>query len=535
MHGITAGPTRRGVLQGGAALAAAALAGPARAADAKVIRFALAAQQPNALDPAIGIQGEDNDVTRQIFDALIDPPYGTFDLAPEGLVMEAAESLEISKDSRTYTVTLRQGMLFHKGYGEVTADDAKFTFDRLRDPATGSGYRIFYDNVDAITALDKYRLQITLKQPDPTFYASAMIARGALIVPRKAVEKLGDGFRHTPVGSGPFEFEAFDTDRGVILKPFAQYHRGAPQVDGVEFRYVPDSTARTLGFIKGELDIIEGVRLPGWTDDIRKQAPHAQFDLTRPGSTNVVSFNMTHKPFDDARVRQAVRYAIDRSLFAQAYGDLYGDVWGINPPEYPGAFDGASLPQDLRYDYDPAKSKQLLAAAGFPHGFAFDNFISEREDYQAIMLMMQEMLRKVGITMRLQTVDHTTYHTRCLHDACIFPMNSETTAPVGSLLLQGDFSRAAVVSASGGGRANFSHYGQVMPGIDDKLAQLLAEPDLQRRETLTRQAEIQVLQDMPGWNALSLHWVFARNPRLDLGFPIKASYAYFTLWKARFV
>ncbi len=532
----TFGPTRRAVLQGGAALAAAAaIAGPARAADPKVIRFGLAAKQPAALDPAIGIQGEDNDVTRQIFDAVIDSPYGTFDLLPKDIVPEAAKSWEISKDSKTYTVTLRQGMLFHKGYGEVTAEDAKFTFDRLRDPATGSGYRIFYDNVDQVQVLDKYRFRISLKQPDPTFYASAMIARGALIVPRKAVEKLGARFRRAPVGSGPFEFEAFDIDRGVILKPFAQYHRGPPQVDGVEFRYVPDSTARTLGFIKGELDIIEGVRLPGWIDDIRGQAPHAEFDFTRPGSTNVVSFNMTHKPFDDVRVRKAIRYAIDRNLLKQAYGDLYGDVWGINPPEYPGAFDRQTLPAKLRYDGDPAKAKQLLAAAGFPHGFAFDNFISEREDYQAIMLMIQEMLRKVGIDMRLQTVDHTTYHTRCLHDGCVFPMNSETTAPVGSLLLQGDFSRDAVVSANGGGRSNFSHYGQVTPGIDGTLAKLLSEPDLQRREALTRDAEIQVLKDMPGWNALSLHWVFARNPRLDLGFKIKASYAYFTLWKARFV
>jgi len=531
--------TRRTAIKGAGALAAAAALGGAphkvRAADPNVIRFGLAVQHVASLDPALNVQGEDQDVTRQVYDAFIDPPYGTFDLAPKDIVCEAAASWEMSADAKTYTLTLREGMLFHKGYGEVTSDDAKFTLDRLRDPATASPYRTYYAAIDDVKIVDKYRFQVVLKQPDPTFYASALIARAALIVPRKAVEKLGAGFRRAPVGSGPFEFEAIDIDRGVILKPFEQYHRGKPQVDGVEFRYVPDSTSRTLGFIKGELDIIEGVRLPGWVGETRGQAPHALFDFTRPGSQNTVSFNMTRKPFDDIRVRKAIRYAIDRNGFKEAYGELYGDVWGINPPEYPGGFTAADLPAELRYDHDPAKAKALLAEAGFPHGFTFDAIISARDDYQGIMLIMQEMLRQSGIELRLRTVDHTTYHTECLHDACAFPMNSETNAPVGTLMLQSNYARDAVVSANGGGRLNYSHYGQVMPGIDDMLAKIMAEPDIDRRIALTRDTELQILRDMPAWNALSLHWVFARSPRLDLGFKIQASYAYFTLGFAKFV
>ncbi len=530
--------SRRNALKGAGALAAAAALAapdiPARAADRNTIRFGLATQHPASLDPAFNVQGEDQDVTRQIYDAFIDPPYGTFDLAPAHVVCEGAESWEVSPDSKTYTLKLREGMLFHKGYGEVTSDDAKFTLDRLRDPKQASPYRTYYANIDEVKIVDKTRFQILLKQPDPTFYASALIARGALIVPRKAVEKLGDAFRTTPVGSGPFEYEAFDTDRGVILKPFEQYHRGRPKTDGVEFRYVPDSTARTLGFVKGELDIIEGVRLPGWVEETKAQAPKAQFDLTRPGSQNTISFNMTRKPFDDIRVRKAMRYAIDRNGFKEAYTALYGDIWGINPPEFPGAFSATDIPAALRYDHDPAKAKALLAEAGFPHGFAFDTLISQREDYQGIMLIMQEMFRQVGITMNLKTIDHTTYHTDCLQDMCSFAMNSETNAPVGTLMLQSNYAKDAAVSAHGGGRLNYSHYGQVIPGIDDLLQQALAEPDLDKRMAITRQAELKILTDMPAWNALSLHWVFARNPRLDLGFKIEASYAYFTLGLAKF-
>ena len=148
--------------------------------------------------------------------------------------------------------------------------------------------------------------------------------------------------------------------------------------------------------------------------------------------------------------------------------------------------------------------------------------------------MIQEMLRAVGIDMQLRTVDHTAYHTDNLRDQNIFGMNSETTAPVGTSLLQTYFSTANEVRKDGKGGRNYSHYGVALPGIDDLLARISNEPDLARRQALTREAEVKILRDMPAFNALSLHWVFARNPRLDLGYKINASYAYFTLARARF-
>lgn len=523
--------TRRDVLRAGLAGAALSAAPAFAGVSDNIIRFGLSVEKPASLDPAFGVQGADNDVTRQIFDAFTDPPYGTFDLDPKGLVGEAAEAWEMSADSRSVTLKLREGMLFHKGYGEVTAEDAKFTLDRLRDPAGGSQYRVFYQGVDEIAVLDKYRLRISLKRPDPTFYATGLIARGALVVSRKAVEKLGQGFRRTPIGSGPFEYESYDNERGVVLKPFAEYHGAKPKVAGVEFRYVPDSTARTLGFLKGQLDIIEGIRLPGWLDEVRGQAPKAAFDFTRPGSQNIIAFNLTRKPFDDIRVRRAIRFAIDRKVFQQAYGELYGDIWAINPPEYPGAFQQGKLPEDLQYDYNPAKAKQLLAEAGYPKGLSFETYISQREDYQAVMIMIQEMLRKVGIDMQLRTVDHTAYHTDNLRDQNIFGMNSETTAPVGTSLLQTYYSSANEVRKDGKGGRNYSH----TTNMDPLINRILDEADLSRRQALTREAELQILREMKAFNALSLHWVYARAPRLDLGYRIQASYAYFTLARARIV
>jgi peptide/nickel transport system substrate-binding protein len=150
------------------------------------------------------------------------------------------------------------------------------------------------------------------------------------------------------------------------------------------------------------------------------------------------------------------------------------------------------------------------------------------------MLMIQEMLRKVGIDMRIRTVDHTAYHTDNLRDQNIFPMNSETTAPVGTSILTTYFTSGNEVRKDGKGGRNYSHYSALVPGIDDLMTRILSEPDLARRQALTREAEVKILTDMPAFNALSLHWIYARNPRLDLGYKIQASYAYFTLGRAKF-
>jgi peptide/nickel transport system substrate-binding protein len=530
-------PSRRQALKGAGGLAALALSGatlPAKAAPGNVVRHAVSADHVNSLDPSVVIQNADANSSRQIFDCLIDPPYGTFDFNPATMVKEAAESWEMAKDARSYTVKLKEGMLFHKGYGEVTAEDAKFTFDRLKDPKGSSSYKVFYDNVAEVKQLDKYRIQIVLKGPDPTFYASAMIARGTGIVCKKAAEELGQEFRRRPVGSGPYEFEAIDPSRGVVLKRFEHYHREKAKLDGLEYRYMGDPAARTLGFLKGDLDMIEAARLPGWNDDLKRQMPTVKLDLTRPGSTNLIFFNLGRKPFDDVRIRKAVRYAIDRNVFKQAFGEMYGDVWGLNSPEFPGGFKRDEVPAELRYDYDPNKAKALLAEAGMPNGFTFETPVSQREDYMSVMLMIQQMLKRVGINMKLQTVDHTTYHSNKNRDMNALPMNSETMAPVGTLMLQRCFTKDASVDAAGTpGRNNLSHYGQLIPGIDDIVARILVEADPERRIALTREAELKVLQDMPAWNALQLSFVTARNPRVNLGYEIKASYANFSMWQAR--
>lgn len=523
--------TRRTVLQGTAAAAAAMtvpLAPTPAAAQAKTtIRVALSATNVNSLDMRKSIQNADQFCSRQIFDALLDPPDGTFRLGYDEVMLELVEKWELSADSKTWTLKLKEGVLFHGDNGELTSDDVKFTFDQMLDPKWASTLRAFLSDLDRVEAPEKYVVKFVLKQPNPTFHAAALISLVGSVVPRKAFEAAPDKFSRNPIGSGPFVFAGIEPDRGVVLNAFDKYHGGRPKIDTVEVRYMVDPTARTLSFVKGELDIIEGARLPGWVEQVKQQRPDAIVDQTRPGSCNTFFFNLGKKPFDDIRVRKALRYGINRDIITTAFGGptgIAGLAWGVNPPEFPGGLKETDVPEELRYYYDPKKAKALLTEAGFGSGLKFSIIMTQREDYASLMLMIQDMWREIGVDMTINTVDHTTYHAQKAKDVNAIVLNSETFAPVPTQMLSTCYAASSTVKADGSGLGNFSHYGEKIPGIDDLLGQALAEPVLAKRQELVRRAELKVLQDMPAFTLCTLSFVFLRNPRVNLGYDVSAGY-----------
>ena len=102
----------------------------------------------------------------------------------------------------------------------------------------------------------------------------------------------------------------------MFLKAFAEHWEGPPGVPELRFSYIVDTTARTLALLAGQVDMIEGVRAPGWIPSIQARKKDLLFDVTAPGSFNTLHINLTRKPFDDIRVRQAMRYAIDKEALA---------------------------------------------------------------------------------------------------------------------------------------------------------------------------------------------------------------------------
>lgn len=523
--------TRRSFFSG-AALAAAGLATRSARADESVMSIALAARSARTIDPARTTQGADNWAVTQIYDTLVRPEDGTFALTPTDYKPALAESWTVSPDSREWVFRLRPGVEFHKRYGEVTADDVVFTFERSR---TEASEKVLYANIATVTADDPRTVRFRLTRPDPLFHGSTLHTPGGSILSRKAVAERGESHSMDPVGTGPYQFQSVDQARGITLVANSNYFLGPPLIPILQIQYILDTTARTLALLSGNVDMIESVRAPGWIQSMKARKPNLFFDSTVPGSSNHMHFNLTRKPFDDVRVRRAMMHAIDREAIAKGLAPMGGVVWGINPPQFRGSVTDKDLPAELQYRYDSSKARSLLTEAGLPNGFSFQTFSSVREDYSSTMLIVKEQLRKVGINMDLRLIDHTSMQNDNRRDLATVVMRASSYPPVPLKAMLEQLSATACVKADGTGGSNFSHYGIVLPGIDTLLEAAQDEPDFEKLVAKTQAIERKVLEDLPLFSLGSLSYVIARNPRIDLGYPVKSGYAYWSLRRAKVV
>lgn len=297
--------SRRSFLAHGSAIATTATLGaPAAQAKDDAISIALAVRSPTSVNPQQpGLTGGDNWVLRQVFDTLVKSDDGTFAIRPEDFRPNLAESWESSADAKTWTYKLRRGVKFHKGYGEMTADDVVFTFARHLDPKIVTSQKPLYALVDTVTAIDRDTVRFTLKRPDPLFNGSVVTTISASILSRKAFEEKGADFAMNPIGTGPYQVESISPTDGVHLTAFADYFGGPAAAKSVHIRFIADTTARTLAFASGQVDMIEGVRSPGWIPTMRQRSAKTIFDATAPGSFNLLHLNLTRPPLNDLRVR----------------------------------------------------------------------------------------------------------------------------------------------------------------------------------------------------------------------------------------
>nr|WP_256515614.1 ABC transporter substrate-binding protein [Alsobacter ponti] len=465
---------------------------------------------------------------------MVTSPPGRFAEKPSEFVPQLAKSWEMSPDARTWTFQLREGVQFHKGYGEMTSEDVVFSIDRARDPKQGGGNRSLYENIAEVKANGKYTVVVTLRQPDPLFIGGTIQDYSCVIMSKKATLEKGENIGRDPIGTGAYEFVSLDPDpsKGIMMTANPKWFGGAPPTKNLHVMYILDTTARTLALLSGTVHMIEGVRAPGWTQSIQQKNPNMQFDVAAPGSLFTMHFNMSRKPLDDVRVRRAFAYAIDRDAIAKAMAPISRRTWGLNAPSFPGGLTADSLPPELRYPFDPAKAKALLAEAGFPNGFSMDAYTSQREDYKSVMLIVQELMRKVGVNINLQVIDHTTFHANNRKDMNTIPQNSSAYPPVPALPLGDNLAKSSEVKPDGSGGTNYSHYGVLIPGIDELLDQAGDEPDFEKRIAIIQKAERKVLEDVPLIPISTNGYLIVRDPKVKLGYEVKSGYAFWPLSKA---
>lgn len=346
---------------------------------------------PKSLDPHASNDQPSSRVNKQIYDSLV---MSNEDMELEPGLAESWEQI----DDLTWEFKLREGVMFHNGE-ELKASDVVFSYERMMD--SGEVAHII-GAVDSVEADGDYTVIVKTEEPFAPLL-SHLAHTAASIFSEKAVTEAGDNYVNEPVGTGPYKFKEHQSGDKVVLERFDDYFRGPSEIEIVEFRNVPEGTSRVIGLETGEIDI--GYEI----EPIDRSAIRDNEDLElveeQSLSTQYIGFNTQKEPYDNTEVRQALNHAINVEEIIEvvlegggtkATGPINDRVFG-----YEEGLEG--------YDFDPEKSKEMLADAGYPDGFETTIWTNDNPVRETIATVVQEHLREVGVTAEIETVEWGTY------------------------------------------------------------------------------------------------------------------------------
>jgi peptide/nickel transport system substrate-binding protein len=291
----------------------------------------------------------------------------------------------------TWEFKLRKGVKFHNG-ATMTAEDVKYSFERVTEPGKEKKKSPQYGNIRAIKdvkIVNPDTIHIITDKPFPLLMERLVFFP---IVPKAHIEKVGEeAFGSTAtVGTGPWKLVEWKKDQYIKLEAFDQHWRGKPAYKYLVFRAIPEVATSVAELKTGGVDIIRNVSAD-LLNDI-KNHPMTTISTTPILRVHYVSLDMRSAPFDKKAVRQAANYAIDKQAIVQKMmAGLGKQVATVVQPAAFG-FDPSVQP----YPYDPKKAKELLAQAGYPNGVDI-TMHSAAVDWRPQFEAIGQMLTEVGI------------------------------------------------------------------------------------------------------------------------------------------
>jgi peptide/nickel transport system substrate-binding protein len=494
-----------------AMLVVAALAQPALAAKT-VLNVGMAAIDAGRLDPHLSATTPDKVLFGMMFNGLVRMKPGTINPDPALMEGDLAESWKASPDGKQWTFSLRKGVQCHHGYGEFTSDDVLYSLARAADPKRSSFSSDFKD-FDKVEAIDKYTVRITLKNQVPSLLGLLINYQGGNMVCKKAGEEMGEKFTQKPVGTGPFMFDEYKSKESVTLAANAKYFRGKPKLDKIVYRYILSDASRDLAFTSGEIDLTYGKQDQTWVERMKKEKD-VTVDVFDPAELSVLYLNVTKAPLDDLRVRQAIAYAIDRNQIVQFKGkDFARAAQSIVPSGYLGqSADVPLLP------YDPEKAKALLKEAGHPNGLTIHVIHTNLPGMLSMMEVTQAQLRKVGIILDMEVVEHATFHANIRKDMSPIVHYSAARFPIADTYLTQFYLGRSIVGTPTA-VTNFSH----CTDADAEIDAARVEPDSAKQKALWKTAQQKLMAKVCGIPVYEQPQIWARRATLDYGFPLKGS------------
>lgn len=497
-------------------------------------RVALQAM-PESFNPVLPIELNGNIVAATLYAPLAVVNPETFATEPY-----LAESWEVSEDLRTWTFHLRQNAVWHDGV-PITAEDVKFTYDKIRDPEESTDTYTAAQNFASIDVIDEHTVQIVLNEPN-ALLPDVLSSGGFEPLPKhvfEQYERLTDAVdvnTRYPVGSGAFRMGDVQPGSHIEVLAFDDFFLGRPQVDGITFKIVRDQNAAVAQIRAGELDwvAIEAVHLAAVRSDPRMEVFSANGTRYVMAAINMSDHEPWHTLFSDVRVRKALMYAVDRVEITERIGQ---DLMPIMDGLMPATLTWIPEPDIEPYRYDPERAMRLLDEAGWVD--TNGNGIRDKDGMELsfyvlvdrgnavreqITLVLQAAWEAIGMEVEYVATERTG---RWLEEtrAGTFPIRV-STFPIPNA----DWAYRLFHSQ---GLNNSQKY--VNPEVDRILEATVASPDVEERGRLLKELQEVLHEDpyvMPFFLEPTLHAIDARLenvPRSEL--KLAMPYAYLVSWE----
>jgi dipeptide transport system substrate-binding protein len=488
------------------AASCAALAIGAASASAKTLVYC-SEGSPENFYPAINTTGTSFDASsRPIYSRLLEFERGTTKLVP-GL----AESYEVAADGKAVTFKLRKGVKFQttKWFTptrDFNADDVIFTFARQSDKAN-PWFKVTSDNhsyygdmgfdtlLKSVDKVDDYTVRFVLDQPDAPFLADMAMDFSSIISKEYADKMMAAGtpekMDQEPVGTGPFYLVDYQKDAVIRYKAHPTYFKGKAAIDDLVYSITPDASVRWQKTKAGECHVMPYPN-PADLEAIRKD-PNINL-MSQPGlNIGYLAFNVTKKPFDDKRVRQAISMAINKKAILDAvYLGAGIAAKNLIPPTM------WSYNDDVKdYAFDPEAAKKLLAAAGLANGFETDLWAMPVQrpynpNARRIGELMQADLAKVGIKATIVSYEWGEYRKR--------GQNGEhQMAQIGWTGDNGDPDNFfhALLGCDGAKMGGGNYAKWCFKPFDDLIVEAEHQTDIEKRDALYRKAQVIMKEEAP--------------------------------------
>ncbi len=343
----------------------------------------------SSLDPAN--KGQVPEITEKIMSRLIRPGL---DGRPQS---DLAISWQANENGTIWTLNLRPDVVFHDG-SSFGSEDVIYSLNRVLDPDNGSPARSVVKMIKKVEATGPLSVRLILQSTFADLPLQLMDKRLRMIP-----EGSGDTIAQTGIGTGPFMVEKFDADGITILTANKDYYAGPPGVARIEIIGISDSQARLQAFLGGQLDMERGIK-PLLRDVLRRNDRYIVQDIPT-GNWIGIAFRTDIPPYDDVRVRRAIRMAVDREdLLKLTLGG--GGIISCDTPVAPNDQYRANMscPQDI------PGARALLAEAGFADGIDISLYISTYdESWPAMAVAFQEQVAAAGIRVHVEKVSSDGY------------------------------------------------------------------------------------------------------------------------------